>query len=423
MEIHTLLALIAGIALGLLVGLAAGLVLAARAGLSDDALARRERRVVELADSRFREAGARTSGDLALREQAVEHMVAPVRSALERVETRLVQVETARAAAQAALGEQVRSVAYASEQLRAETASLAGALRSPNARGRWGEVQLRRVVELAGMLKHCDFYEQVTLDTGDARQRPDLVVRLAGGRGVVIDAKVPLSAYLEAAGSGGDGVVREERLVAHARALRSHVDTLAAKDYWAAVQPGPEIVVLFVPAEAFLAPALDADPTLLEHAMGKGVVIATPTVLLTLLRTIAFGWQQDSLAEGARDVVAAGRDLHRRLGTLAGHVDKLGRSLSRSVDDYNTAVGSFERSVVPATRRLSELGVGDAVASQGVSAEGVGSGGRRGGGTQLHPAPVDNATRPMTVRLASALEPVDSIPASQDGAPLRAAEG
>ncbi|NHC45773.1 DNA recombination protein RmuC [Motilibacter aurantiacus] len=354
--------LLLGVALGLAAGVGLGLSFGARRGLTPESLDARDRRLLELADSRFREAGTRAAGDLALRSQAVEHVVEPVQQALARVEAQLRGIESARAASAATLAEQVRGVQHASEALRAETAALAGALRSPNARGRWGEMQLRRVVEVAGMLAHCDFEEQVALSTADGTVRPDLVVRLAGGRSVVVDAKVPLTAYLEAAEQSRPAQ-RQEGLRRHAQALRAHVDALAKKEYWAAVQPGPELVVLFVPGEAFLAPALEHDPALLDDAMARGVVVATPTTLLTLLRTVAFGWQQDSLAEGAREVVAAGRELHRRLGTLAARVDKLGRSLRRSVDDYNSTVGSFERSVVPAARKLSSLSPGAAAGS------------------------------------------------------------
>src|SRR4051794_16319511 len=382
MDGSSLALLLLGVALGLAAGVGLGLYLGARRGLTAESLDARDRRLLELADSRFREAGTRAAGDLALRSRAVESVVGPVQESLARVEAQLRGIESARAASHAALAEQVHGVQRASELLRAETASLAGALRSPNARGRWGEMQLRRVVELAGMLRHCDFDEQVPLSTADGTVRPDLVVRLAGGRSVVVDAKVPLTAYLEACDSTRPEA-RDDGLRRHARALRGHVDALARKEYWAAVQPGPELVVLFVPGEAFLAPALEHDPALLDDALGKGVVVATPTTLLTLLRTVAFGWQQDSLAEGAREVVAAGRELHRRLGTLATRVDKLGRSLRRCVEDYNGTVGSFERSVVPAARRLSGLDAGT-------------------GAEPPRPQPLEAIPRPVTVDLPQA---------------------
>ncbi|WP_231121783.1 DNA recombination protein RmuC [Motilibacter peucedani] len=379
MDVGGVLLLVLGVLLGLGAGVGLGVWVSSTRGLTAQALEARDRHLVELADARFRAAGAEASGELDRRQRAVGDLVLPVHEALGRMEAHLRALETSRAAAHAGLLEQVRGVQAASEQLRTETAALTGALRSPNARGRWGEMQLRRVVEVAGMLAHCDFDEQVVLATRDGSLRPDLVVRLAGGRSVAVDAKVPLTAYLEAV-ERTDPAGREERVRSHARALRAHVDTLARREYWSALQPGPELVVLFVPGEAFLAPALEVDPVLLDDAMGKGVLLATPTTLLTLLRTIAYGWQQESLAEGAREVVAAGRELHRRLGRLGSHLDKLGRSLTRSVTDFNSTVGSFERSVAPATRRLSELGLA-------------------GSGAAAEPAALDVAPRPVTVDL------------------------
>jgi DNA recombination protein RmuC len=325
--------------------------------LSPAALDARDRRLVELADGRFREAGALAKGELDARRQAVDNVVAPLRDTLQRVEGQLHELERARVGAYAALTEQVGMVRQTSERLRVETGALVNALRAPQARGRWGEMQLRRVVEIAGMVEHCDFDEQASVSTGTGRTvRPDLLVRLAGGKQVVVDAKVSLAAYLEAAQST-DEQVRAERMKAHARHLRQHVDDLAAKEYWALFQPTPELVVLFVPGEAFLAPALERDPGLLDHAMGRGVVIATPTTLITLLRTVAYAWQQEALTANAREVFELGQELYKRLGTLGEHVDKLGRSLRRSVENYNAAVGSLERSVLVPARRLAALKV------------------------------------------------------------------
>jgi DNA recombination protein RmuC len=243
-----------------------------------------------------------------------------------------------------------------SELLGQETASLVDALRRPQARGRWGEVQLRRCVELAGMVDRCDFTEQQTLHTADGSVlRPDLVVRLAGGRSIVVDAKVSLAAYLEAT-SAREESVAAERLAAHARHLRAHVDRLADKGYWAALPDSPEFVVLFLPGESFLAPALEHDPALLEHAYARRVHVATPTTLVSLLRTVAHGWQQSELTDNARAVVAAGQQLYARIGTLGAHVDRLGRSLGAAVGDFNKTVGSLERTVLPAARRMKELG-------------------------------------------------------------------
>lgn len=334
---------------GLAAGFATGLLVAQRRGPDAQALA-------ELLDGRAREERARASGDLDARRAAVEGLVAPLRDTLGRVEAQLHGLERARLESYARLSEQVGSMRESNEELRDQTAALVTALRAPQVRGRWGEVQLRRVVEMAGMVAHCDFVEQPSARGDAGVVRPDLVVRLAGGKQVVVDSKVPLAAYLEAA-EAADPDVRKERLRAHARQLRAHVDDLAAKAYWAQFQPAPEFVVLFVPGEAFLAPALEADPSLLEHAMGKRVILATPTTLMSLLRTVAYAWQQDALTSHAREVFELGRELYDRLGTLGGHLDKVGRSVSRLVGDYNRAVSSLESRVLVTARRLRDLDV------------------------------------------------------------------
>ncbi|MCW2616513.1 MAG: hypothetical protein JWN08_3507 [Frankiales bacterium] len=341
--------LLVGLLLGLAVGLLVGRLLARRdeqvllssfEGLASRALA-----------------GTRDEADRELtgQRQAVERLVGPLHEQLALVERQLRGLEVERGKAQAALAEQVSGVRRSSELLGRETASLVDALRRPQARGRWGEVQLRRCVEYAGMVDRCDFSEQVTLP-GDLR--PDLVVRLAGGRSVVVDAKVTLAAYLEAV-ECADEREASTRMAAHAKHLRQHVDRLADKAYWSALPDSPEFVVLFLPGEAFLAPALEHDPSLLEHAYARRVHLATPTTLVSLLRTVAHGWQQEALTENARAVVIAGRELHSRLATLGAHVDKLGRSLGTTVTDFNKAVGSLERTVLPSARRLSELGLAD----------------------------------------------------------------
>jgi DNA recombination protein RmuC len=246
-----------------------------------------------------------------------------------------------------------------SEELRAQTQSLVTALRRPEARGRWGEMQLRRVVEMAGMASRCDFDEQVSVSTSEGTQRPDMVIRLSGGKNIVVDSKVSLAAYLEAA-EATDVAVREARLDAHARHLREHVDRLAAKAYWTVLSPAPEFVVLFIPGEAFLAPALEHDPALLEHAIAHRVHIATPTTLITMLRTAHYAWQQDALSENARAVFDLGRELYDRLANLGKNVDGLGKALTNAVTSYNRTVGSLEGRVLVTARKLNELGVTDA---------------------------------------------------------------
>jgi len=298
--------------------------------------------------------------DLVRGQQAIASLVEPLAQQLGRVEGQIHQLELARAATTAELRQQVSTVAAGSELLSRETRALVDALRRPQARGRWGELHLRKVVEHAGMLDRCDFLEQASFTTDDGVLRPDLVVRLPGDGSVLVDAKVSLSAFLEAAESD-DAAHRGERLAAHARHLRQHVDRLADKRYWTAVPQTPDFVVLFVPTEAMLSMALDADPDLFEHAMTRRVHLATPVTLLTMLRTAAYSWQQHDLADNAHEVFAAGKELFAKLATFGGHVDKLGRSLASAVGQFNATVGSLERSVLPSARRMSELGLGGEV--------------------------------------------------------------
>jgi DNA recombination protein RmuC len=322
--------------------------------LSAQALDASTARFLEVAEGRLRAANATAAGELETRRAAVDHLIGPLKETLARVEDQLRESDAARTRSHAALAEQVSIARQTSEQLRDQTQALVTALRRPEARGRWGELQLRRVVELAGMSARCDFDEQVT--AGDGALRPDLVVRLAGGKNIVVDSKVSLAAYLEAAQSD-DQDVRAARMDAHARHLREHVDRLAGKAYWAALSPSPEFVILFIPGEAFLAPALEHDPGLLEYALSRKVHIATPTTLVTMLRTAQYAWQQEALADNAREVFDLGRELYERLGGLGRHVDQLGRTLTKAVAAYNQTVGSLESRVLVTARRLNELGV------------------------------------------------------------------
>ncbi|MCO6006625.1 DNA recombination protein RmuC [Actinoallomurus purpureus] len=317
--------------------------------LSAQALDASNQRFLELAGTRLATANAEAAGEL-------DKRIAPLRDTLGKVEEQLREVETGRRESHAMLAKQVEFVRQSSDQLRKETQTLVRALQRPEARGRWGELQLRRVVEISGMTRHCDFDEQAVAENG---LRPDMVVRLAGGKNIVVDSKVSLSAYLDAAGADEPGAW-EARLDAHARHLREHVDRLAAKSYWQSFSPAPEFVVLFVPGEAFLAPALDRDPGLLEYAMRRRVHIATPTTLVSMLRTAHYAWQQQALSENARAVFELGRDLYDRLGTLGRHVDQLGKSLTNAVVAYNRTIGSLESRVLVTARKLNELGVTDA---------------------------------------------------------------
>jgi DNA recombination protein RmuC len=326
--------------------------------LSAQALDASTARFLEVAEGRLQAANASAAGELETRRAAVEHLIGPLKETLARVEEQLRESDAARTRSHAALAEQVHIARQTSEQLRAQTQALVTALRRPEARGRWGELQLRRVVELAGMSARCDFDEQVTVTSADGPLRPDMVVRLAGGKNIVVDSKVSLAAYLEAAESE-DEDVRAARMDAHARHVRDHVDRLAGKAYWAALSPSPEFVILFIPGEAFLAPALERDPGLLEHALGRRVHIATPTTLITMLRTAQYAWQQAALADNARAVFDLGRELYDRLGGLGRNVDQLGRALTKAVSTYNQTVGSLESRVLVTARKLNELNVVD----------------------------------------------------------------
>ncbi len=339
----------------LLIGLALGLVVGVlwergrRSAPSAEALDRSTERLLGLADRQFAQVGR------------------PIQESLQHLDDRLREIERGRASAQAALAQQIEDVRVAGEDLRGQTAALVTALRAPQVRGRWGELHLRRAVELAGMVDRCDFTEQVVigaaLDGDEGAARPDLVVHLAGNKNVVVDAKVPLGAFLEAA-EAKDDAERAERLKGHARQLRAHVEQLGSRGYWrrlsSAGAPTPEFVVLFVPGEAFLSHALEADPNLLEFAAERRVMLATPTTLITLLRTVAYAWSQDTLAAEARTIIDLGRELYERIGVLAGHLDRVGGSLGGAVAAYNKAVGSLDSRVLVTARRLRDLGVGDA---------------------------------------------------------------
>ena len=279
---------------------------------------------------------------------------ATMREGLERLGDQLSDLEHNRVSWQSQLQQQVADLRHTGDSLRRETQTLSTALRKPQVRGRWGEMHLRRAVEVAGLVDRCDFTEQHRLD--DGALRPDLVVRLAGGRCVVIDAKVPLDAYLDATGTDDDDE-REHHLRRHSAQLRTHIDALGAKRYWRSLPESPEFVVLFVPAESCLAAALHAAPDLIEHAADRQVILASPTTLIALLRTIAHGWSHETLTEQAQAVHELGRDLHARLCTLTGHLDRVGRSLNGAVVNYNQAVGSLESRVLVAARRFEEMSV------------------------------------------------------------------
>ncbi len=329
------------------------------AALSHEALDRSKRDFLELAAVKFQEVNGLAKGELEQRKQAVEALVAPMRESLGRVEKELRDLESLRNKQQGELSAQLRSMTETNEKLRVETASLVTALRKPQARGRWGEMQLRRVVELGGMVEHCDFVEQDSTSDEDGRHRPDMCVRLTGGRQIVVDSKVPLEAFLDVA-DAVDEAARKSALERHARHLKAHADALSKKDYGHRVEGAPEYVVMFVPGEALLSAAMESDPGLIDHAAERNVLIATPTTLIAMLRTISFSWTQVSIESRAREIHETARELYDRLATMGGHVEKLGRALRGSVAAYNETVGSLESRVLPKARQLRTLKVSDA---------------------------------------------------------------
>lgn len=326
------------------------------AALAAEALGKNSDDFLRLVSERFETHKVEAGAALKAREEAIATLVKPIREELKKVEERAQELEKSREGAYQKIHEQVKHLAEGQVRLHTETGRLVQALRQPGTRGRWGEYQLRNVLEMAGMTKHVDFVEQQTQQGGDGALRPDVILRLPGGKSIVIDAKTPLEAYLNAV-EAEDEAKRAEHVAAHVRHLRGHMRALASKEYWQALtNETPDFVVMFVPGEAFVSVAMEREPGLFEDAVANRVLISTPTTLIALVKAVAYGWQQEKLTENARDIAAAGRELYDRVKTFGSHMERVGRSLRQTVEHFNRSVGSLEGRVLPSARRLEALG-------------------------------------------------------------------
>ncbi len=323
--------------------------------LSSQALSENNRDFMALATATLEKHQQQARSELEQRRTAIDHLVQPLKESLQQVDGKIAQLEQARSGAYARLDEQLQSLLSSQLKLESETSNLVRALRTPTVRGRWGEIQLRKVVEMAGMISHCDFVEQES--SNDGKLRPDMLVKLPNGRNIVVDSKAPLLAYLESV-EASDDASRTRALADHARHIRQHIQKLSSKQYWEQFQPTPEFVVLFLPGESFFSAALASDAGLIELGVDRKVLLATPTTLIALLRSVAYGWREERLTENAVAISRLGQEIHDRLGTLNQHFQQMGRYLERTVDSYNKGIASLDRRVMVSARKFKELGAG-----------------------------------------------------------------
>ncbi len=347
--------------------------------LSATALKDSQESFLELAKETLGKYQQEAKSDLELRQKEVTHIAQPIKESLEKYDRHVQEMERIREKAYGSLSQQVQSLMATQQQLHTETANLVKALRTPQVRGRWGEITLRRVAELAGMIRYCDFFEQETRDTDHGRLRPDMIVRLPNGKQIVVDSKAPLLAYLEALEAQTEED-RTNKLLLHSKHIQTHMNKLSQKAYWEQFQPTPEFVVLFIPGENFFSSALELNPGLIEEGVSKGVILATPTTLISLLKAVAFGWRQETMAKNAEEISGLGKELYERISTMAEHLEGLGRNIGKCVSTYNQVIGSFERRVLASARKFSELGIA-----------------KRDQAEIVHISPVEKATRQVNL--------------------------